>query len=150
MKKISTIILILSLNFSYSQTKEETIDWIKSKLNIYSYNSLNKNSIDNLEINECYITIYYTSITNMGELKNIMKIPTDANKIFEWIEVPNRNVEIQVFKKKGKKMIPVSRIYNAENSFPIYIREGENNLKQRLLTAIRHLNEFCGTKVETF
>ena len=151
MKKLLIFtILLLSFNYSNSQTKIETIDWIKSKLEIYLYNSLNKNSVDKVEVNECYCTIYYTSYTNMGELKNIMKIPTNIINIYEWLIPSNNNIEHYVYQQKRKKLIPVSRLYNKENTFPIYIREGENDLKNRLLKAFNHLNKFCSTKKETF
>jgi hypothetical protein len=150
MKNLTTILLLLFINYSYSQTKSETIDWIKSKLEIYSYNSLNKNSMDKIELDECYCTFYYTSHTNMGELKNIVKIPTNIVRINEWLVPSKSNVEHYVYKQKRKKIKPVSRYYNKENSFPIYIREGESDLSKRLLKAFKHLNTFCETKNEAF
>lgn len=150
MKNLITILLLLFLNYSYSQTKSETIDWIKSKLELYSYNSLNKNSMDKIELDECYCTFYYTSHTNMGELKNIVKIPTNIVRINEWLVPSKSNVEHYVYKQKRKKIKPVSRYYNKENSFPIYIREGESDLSNRLLKAFKHLNTFCKTKNEAF
>jgi hypothetical protein len=150
MKNLITILLLLFLNSSYSQTKSETIDWIKSKLELYSYNSLNKNSMDKIELDECYCTFYYTSHTNMGELKNIVKIPTNIVRINEWLVPSKSNVEHFVYKQKRKKIKPVSRYYNKENSFPIYIREGESDLSNRLLKAFKHLKTFCKTKNEAF
>ena len=53
-------------------------------------------------------------------------------------------------KEKKKKNVLVSKYYNKENSFPLYIREGEKDLSIRLLKAFKHLNSFCSNKKETF
>lgn len=151
MRKLILSILILGcFNYTYSQTKSETIDWIKSKLELYSYNSLNKNSMDRVEVNECYCTFYYTSHTNMGELKNIVKIPTNIVRINEWLVPTKSNVEHSVYRQKRKKIVPVSQYYNKENSFPIYIREGESDISNRLVKGFKHLRTFCKTKNEVF
>lgn len=150
MKNLITILLLLFLNYSYSQTKTETIDWLKSKLELYSYNSLNKNSMDKIELDECYCTFYYTSHTNMGELKNIVKVPTNIVRINEWLVPLKSNIEHYVYKQKRKKIVPVSHYYNKENTFPLYIREGELDLSTRLLKAFKHLSTFCKTKSEAF
>lgn len=85
---------MLSVILSNSQTKEETKVWIKSKLQVNLYNSLNDNSVDNVEVDECYCTIYYTSKTNMGVLKNVMKIPTQIKYVNanSWIVPLTNNI----------------------------------------------------------
>jgi hypothetical protein len=142
--------LLLNLTHSKAQSKEETISWIKSKLESHLYNSLNKNFTDKIELDECYCTIYYTSKTNMGELKNIVKIPTNIISIDEWLVPQHNNIEHYVYKQKKKKTELISKYYNKENSFPLYIREGETDLSSRLLKAFKHLNSFCSNKKETF
>lgn len=149
-KKLLITFLLFSITYSNAQSKEETITWIKSKLESNLYNSLNKNFTDKIELDECYCTIYYTSKTNMGELKNIVKIPTEIISINEWLVPQQNNIEHYVYKEKKKKNVLVSKYYNKENSFPLYIREGEKDLSIRLLKAFKHLNSFCSNKKETF
>lgn len=153
MKRIfNSLIFIFIFQNSYTQTKQETIDWIKSKLESNLYNSLNKNYTDKIEINECFCTIFYTSKTNMGELKNIVKISTNIKSISEnsWIIPSTNNIEHFVYKEKKKKIVTISKTFNKENTFPLYLKEGEENLSVRLLKAFKHLNQFCLSKNETF
>lgn len=59
-------------------------------------------------------------------------------------------LSITFINKKEKKTVPVSQYYNKENSFPIYIREGESDISNRLVKAFKHLRTFCKTKNEVF
>lgn len=142
-KKFLLLVLLSLFTNMFSQTNEETKIWIKSKLETYLYNSLNKNSVDKVELDDCHCTIYYTSSTNMGELKNVVKFPTSVKNINEWIVPYAKNVEHIVYKEKRNKNELVNHIFNKENTFPLYIREGEENLSFRLLKAFKHLNTFC-------
>lgn len=137
--------LLLSLSTTYSQTKEETKDWVKSKLEINLYNSLNNNSVDKVEVDECFCTIYYTSKTNMGILKNIMKISTEIKQVSanSWIVPISNNIQGVIFKEKRKRNIIVTKYFDKENTFPLFVREGESNLNLRLTKAIKHLSTFC-------
>lgn len=153
MRKFFILLTLISgFHYSKAQTKEETIDWIKSKLEKNLYNGLNKNFTDKIELNECFCTIYYTSKTNMGELKNIVKFSTNIKSIVtnSWIVPSTNNIEHFVYKQKKKKIVPISRSYDKENTFPLYVKEGEENLSVRLFKAFRHLNQFCASKEEAF
>lgn len=56
-----------------------------------------------------------------------------------------------VFQEKRKKNVLVSKYFDKENTFPLFVKEGENNLSTRLTKAIRHLSTFCQTgKNEVF
>jgi hypothetical protein len=116
------------------------------------YNGLNKNFTDKIELNECFCTVYYTSKTNMGELKNIVKFSTNIKYVAKnsWIVPMSNNIEHYVYKQKRKKTVPVSRTYDKDNTFPLYVRESEKDLSNRLLKAFKHLSSFCKTKKEAF
>lgn len=142
------IILCLALFFiagtqnTQAQTKEETIAWIKEKLESSTEGAYGPQS--NLKvktITECTITYTYTK---------------EGGEYEETIPVKNatiNNDEYKAFKYPGEMVLNknltkgTQRFYNISD---LRIVEREANLRERFLKALNHLATFCVEKKQTF
>lgn len=145
-KRVVLLFAFLSLVFTTSaQTKEETITWLTEKLSKNAYCGTAKITI--VTINECemifssideptkwsqgkvYRITVPTSITSLGNFGQL-QYSFDAAKIYNGITQ-------STYKQRST------------DSY-LYIQEGEENLKNRIEKALKHLSTFCKKKEEVF
>ncbi|MEI9955275.1 MAG: hypothetical protein WDM90_02980 [Ferruginibacter sp.] len=150
MKKLFfAIILCITIILSaQAQTKEETITWLKEKLDKYLIlNERTHNFV--VTVTSCEIIFSYTydltyngrEVATTGNFKTI--IPTDQT-IFE----------INKISTKGDRIIEINlntqkKDFMQETSWFI-IKEAELDLRARANKALAHLATFCPKKEETF
>lgn len=154
MKKITTLILLIIASVSYGQTKKETQDWIKEKIELYSYSD--ERSVFNnyvIEYSEEYLIVKNTNkivLENYeSSLKSTIWIPIkELTKIR--FEEKSDNVWLFLKLKSGKRLIKSK--YNGESKTE-YLNEteilleksiNENDLRNRLSTAFNHLIKLYG------
>lgn len=146
MKKLITLfVLFLSIGIANAQTKEETIKWLKEKLGLYmkGENEQCKNIV--LErINECEIVLSYqyrSPVANVY-MQYTQILPTAIASISgEGKFTYSANVASD--QEQGKE---------AQFSTSSYLRLGnrEENIRERVEKALKHLATFCPKKQETF
>jgi len=153
--KFTNAYLIASLcllnTYSYGQTKEETISWLREKLekNLIIDPSSDYISKINLELNEitpCRITISYmiTGPGANGTHHYKVILPTEGAQITDgFFYYSSEKIS---YEKNGKATSYHS--FNTANDFSI--RKGEDDLRARVEKALDHLATFCPKKKETF
>lgn len=145
MKTIITLCLavffVAGIQNTQAQTKEETIAWIKEKLESSTkirYCPVGKIKVSS--ITECSITVTYQCERYNG-LQN------------ESETFPVKNVEVGDG-STGYLNYPGEMVINhngfRSNSTSLYIVETEINLKDRFQKAMNHLATFCEEKKQTF
>ena len=154
MKILKTFLLFLafiSAGNSFGQTKEETIAWLKEKLNnnLYNYSGGKEmQSIKLLAIDECSITVIYNLYVYDGTRRT-----SDYEQITE--EIPTNHIEkgIRGFEYPAdlvikKNLTKNTEVRYSETGFKIGYKEVD--IENRILKAIKHLATFCEKKKETF
>ena len=139
---IRAILLILCVlgfaNLSQAQTKEETIKWIKEKLEKYAFM---ENEV--IKINECEIVIKrFVEGTNKN-LWDEITLPTNPVSFSTFHFYFNSHIVKYLSSDTKKKDYKNSVDYVMNFS-------REDNLGERFLKALQHLNTFCEKKNETF
>ncbi|MFA5298251.1 MAG: hypothetical protein WC389_08610 [Lutibacter sp.] len=145
-KNIAIALLCLFTTISYGQTKEETISWLDQKLKTYLYMHWFDAYAEDvtININECFITIRYSNCydekngTKNKTAGQYYQIPTDG------VEIGSGNIEM----KNGIESIRCESGLIYYTSFAI--KQGEENLQERINKAVAHLATFCPKKKETF
>ena len=154
MKSLKTLLLLLAVMYAgdiFGQTKEETIAWLKEKLNnnLHNYSGGKEmQSIKLLAIDECSITVIYNLYVYDGTRRT-----SDYEQITE--EIPTNHIEkgIRGFKYKEENVIKKNLTKNPEVSdFVTGFKIGykEVDIENRILKALKHLSTFCEKKKETF
>lgn len=160
-----TAICLFSMN-SYAQTKEETISWVKEKLdkcvgysndlgvfkndelhtmNYSGTNGKPANKIEIILVNECNI-----------EIRLLVKTPDDSKELIPVTFVlPINGIKIiqdGFFLYSSKKAYYTVREkeYYTNFIYDVYIQNKEDNIYERLQIALDHLATFCPKKKETF
>ena len=153
MKQIVVIVAVFVFFFSYNitqaQTKEETISWIKEKINKYKRKYASDYSIPSIEsINECEITLKY----DRGHDENVwanytVVIPTSGVLIDGDGDIRSREESIRVEKHYIENGNSFSE-FNKRSS--IDLAKGEYDLYARLVKGFAYLNKFCPVRKEPF
>lgn len=155
MKKIITIFCILFLlfiNCAYSQTKEETQDWISEKISYYSYS-------DDIEVFHDYSITFDKSniilkdnfrakiggndnsfvITFIIPIKDLHKIRFEAQQHNVWLHLKTKSNSIEYFvnNNSNKKIINKVEIILEKSFF-------ENDMKNRMDKAFTNLIKLYG------
>lgn len=163
MKKIITLFALCLFvgaftQNSHAQTKEETIAWIKEKMEKYS----DKNSESyNVKVTPCQITytsirkdIYNRRYTNAYVLTEISFPTTSFISVKETagfieIDFDIEAVEVKLYVKYGTLQEYILDYTNRTNSVD-FIKNAESNLVERMEKALKHLATFCVQKKEAF
>jgi len=146
MKKIILSFAFLSLIFTANaQTKEDTITWLTEKLSKNAYCGTAKITI--VVLNECemiFSTIDEPTKWTQGKVYRIT-VPTSIASL-------GRNGQLQYSFDAAKIYDGITRSTFKQSSTDnyLYIQEGEENLKNRIEKALKHLSTFCKKKEETF
>ena len=147
MKKL---LFILSLFFSttgFAQTKEESITWLKEKLEKYlvsdRYSRETIKDIKVASIDACRFTITMTGIRDDGSVhKYSDTFPTAVDSLSY----------AGTFKYTGAKILcdaDGTKDYRTWSGIHI-AEDAEENIIKRVEKALKHLSTFCETKKETF
>lgn len=147
MRAILLILCVLGFaNLSQAQTKEETIKWIKEKLE--KYGGGENYGCTNVSVSPCNISFVYESSKNNCEYN------FNPSKTKLWTVGSNKDVIYA-----DAKIIQYHYIYfqgqttdgNKGERADLYIRNGESNIHERMAKALLHLATFCEeTKKEAF
>jgi hypothetical protein len=147
MKKYVIITLLcLFSTFSYGQTKEETISWLKEKLTSCLYVDKSPKNLKLVRINECEFVVEHTWFDNKG------------GSWYKSYTIPNANIvikegkitsELDVIKYYWKDPFDTGTKFQKE-VYTIQIRECEPDIYVRIQKAMEHLATFCPKKKETF
>lgn len=149
MKKLIFILGFLISTASFGQTKEETIVWIKEKLEKYTHYS-------SIHISECEIILGYKQ-TSVG-LSYLEYKYTAPLKNIDTLKGEFLMSKLNNFKYESKYFNSSLNKYEDEkselrNAFTLVnFDKYETNLNERFLKAIKHLTSFClkEEKKETF
>lgn len=149
LKTITILTLCLFSMKSNSQTKEETIDWLKEKLSKY-LNVYNLTNFKIEDVNECEFIISGRIILGYGNDNTHLDMkyffPTQGINInskgeigykikaIRTIRTPSHTTKEEYFSDKTE--------YNIENR--------EQDINARIQKALDHLATFCPKKKETF
>ncbi len=139
---ITTVLLLLFSVTSFAQTKEETIAWIKEKLEKHGGETDKGERVEIINITPCNITYKLTyphgnsSIIEFNPSSSIWDGKTSRSgqiiKKYYNFEATNR----------GTKTIYISGLNIYSNGVP--------DIDQRIGKALNHLATFCPKKQETF
>lgn len=144
-KAITIFAFLLLSNISFGQTKEETISWLKEKLiKCIDLEILEDFSV--ISIDECKIVINYRYKVKNGGTKYQITLPTDVENITN---------DDGVFRYKAKiiidKNLESEKVHFSDNTWNcLRIAEREENIRERIVKAMKHLATFCPKKKETF
>lgn len=173
-KTLIAIIFLISCNgLVKAQTKEETITWLKEKMQSYligvdashTYSRIKVESLTECEMVISYTENFQTALTN-GDTRDVthyMKIVAPTKSI-ESVS-PNFKYPLNAVKTITERtdLIDISRYVNVRTplvgysgqTFSSYILlkidERETNIQDRVMKAFAHLASFCPTtKKEAF
>ncbi|MGV8946386.1 MAG: hypothetical protein ACOH1N_08160 [Lutibacter sp.] len=151
-KYIAIALLCLFTTISYGQTKEETISWLKEKIEKNLENRfeskggyVHARDLKLIDITACEIIISYTTEGRgaFGVHTYVFQLPTEGVTI-DYRYGFSYGAEKIAMKSDGE----VYHKYNTERNFAI--RNGEDDLLERIQKALDHLATFCPKKKETF
>lgn len=148
------ILIILFISQSvFSQTKEESIDWLNINLGTFGENTI----MGTYQIELKYDTDYgeYLVFTNKSWNPLLQKstyqyytvIPKDiSNIILSGKSRTNSTLDIFIISKSNKIYRPKTEDYVSE--IEINMKNGNNEMTKRIQTGLLHLFESMGNKIE--
>lgn len=154
MKKLLFILTLFISASSFAQTKEETIAWIKEKLEKYAkLDGLNE-KITVIKVDECEIVLrsdYRMAIYGDKKLYTISEMPiTSFKEIKEYGAASGFNEGELIFTADVVKHSYYDGSSGYKNKSFFHIRNREENIYARMEKAIKHLATFCPKKKEAF
>ncbi len=142
MKHIITLsvalFLMAGIKNAQAQTKQETIAWIKEKLE--QHGGGDSSSYSNVQVSPCSIS-FTQKVSNSATTYNCNFNPGMAKS---W-KVDRDYIYADA------KIIQYTSSYGEKNSYSVlYIRNGESGIHERMIKALTHLSTFCEQKKEAF
>lgn len=132
------LLFIAGTQISYAQTKEETIAWIKEKLEKYgNWNISDTYKITDVKVSPCRIS--WTYMKN-GEAKIYCSF--NPSSVKSW-KVAESKEKIMADSKAILWNWELSRSSRSRMSENLYIANGEANIHERMIKALLHLATFC-------
>ena len=161
MKTLKTIFILLALvcaSSSFAQTKEETIAWIKGKFEKYfigeEYLDVTIKDIKLVSIDACSFTVTSIGSPKSGDGKphNFSNtFPTNILGISEYgYFFYGKDEKGKVLKKVLCESDGQKQYREAYMSVIKFFTGGEDNIRERMEKALKHLATFCEKKKETF
>lgn len=152
--KLRNAFLVISFcflnTFSYGQTKEETISWLKDKLSKY----LNVDDLNNFkleDVNECEFIISGRKILSYGNNNTHLDMkyffPTEGVNIDSEGEIKYKVKAIRIIKTPSHE---TKEEYFSDGGGFYKIQNREQDINNRIQKALDHLATFCPKKKETF
>lgn len=133
---IITIVLLFSLT-SFAQTKEETIAWIKEKLE--QHGGGDSSSYSDVQVSPCRI-----SFTEKYSGGREYKISFSPSKVKEW-----ETIGLSAYILADDEIIlSTNEMGEKENDRALWIRKGEPDILNQMIRQLTHLAAFCEEKKE--
>ena len=141
MKHLITFICLVLLSIAgtqnaQAQTKEETIAWIKEKLE--KHGGSHRSNLSNIQVSPC--SIYFVATYNDGDKFNTSFNPSTTKTWIAEKHAIYAEAQIIRWESKGK----------AGATTELFIRNGESDIHERMIKALKHLATFCEKKKEAF
>ncbi len=161
MKILKTFLLFLafiSAGNSFGQTKEETIAWLKEKFDKYavgkSYKKATVKDVKLISIDACQFSFssIYKEEADGGTPHHVTTtFPTDIIGITEtgYFNYGGSNDGYEI-EKVVQIMDGTKKYREASYAMVQFHFDGEENLRERMEKALKHLATFCPKKKETF
>ncbi|MGV0927111.1 hypothetical protein ACTS9K_08080 [Empedobacter sp. ULE_I145] len=141
MKRLLLILCVLGFaNLSQAQTKEETIAWIKEKLEKYGgwNDNISIATFIDVNVSPCKISFMQTNSEVEGKRKSFN--PSHAKSWGVNIEKTNIFADANIIDMDDGRAV---------NN--LFLQNGESNIHERMIKALLHLATFCEeTKNEAF
>lgn len=131
-KTIITALFILFSISSFAQTKEQTIAWIKEKLE--KHGGSENYSYINVKVSPCHIS--FTEKFSSGSEFPCSFNPSTAKSWKVNSGDPGITADAEIIRSVNSD----GDIYNTSN---LYIRYGESDIHERMIKALLHLATFC-------
>jgi hypothetical protein len=158
MKIIITILLIFINNLiAFSQTKTETQDWIKEKIEIYAYSNDAENFGHEYSVtfNEYFMfikTSYFSNYDDPAPIVILYTIPVkEMNSIiFEeklnttWLIISTKDNKKSIYSTDGKNN---NAKYTNDLELILYKSVNDSDMKNRFVKAFKHLVKLYGGSV---
>ena len=148
LKTIITVFLLFQTTVSFGQTKEETISWLKDKLEKhlmpFQYDKETIKDVRLISIDACQFIVSST-----GTLKD----DGSVHKYLETFPIKNDSLSSDgYFKYTGDKILfERDGVKRYRNNSSLYISNAiEEDIIPRVEKALKHLATFCPKKKETF
>lgn len=154
------LLAFVNVQTAQAQTKEETIAWIKEKIEKYGGSSVDYKGANNIAVEHCNISYAFsqkdfcsnkrnafdsikvffpiTSIKAIKEKNNVIILEFDANVVQEMLL------------KKTCKRRKYKYSKTIRKNIVLFMNNAESNLVERMEKALKHLATFCEQKEETF
>lgn len=140
-----TLVLLLLLTSALkAQTKEETISWLREKLEKYlEGENAYESNIKLASLNECEFVVTFHFKNSYYDLDATVTMPTNIKSIGDEgiLQYDSEVVKLD-YGQNGISYSHQSRI--------VKIRKGEDNIYERITKALQHLATFCPKKKEAF
>ena len=139
---ICLMMVVAAIATAQAQTKEETMAWLKEKLEKCGGDDVTKSHFTNVQVSPCEIS--YISHSLLGEANNSFN-PADV-KMWKFFDdktglIADTEVIKIVYCKSGRTL----------SDSRLNIRNREGNIHKRMIKALLHLATFCEEdKSETF
>ena len=132
------MISIAGTQNAQAQTKEETISWVKQKLE--KYGGRDNSSYLNVQVSPC--SVNFVATFNSGNKYNYSFNPSTAKtwKVYNEKDGIYADAEIVRWESLGA----AGSIHGPS------IRNGESDIHERMIKALTHLATFCEKKKEAF
>ncbi|WP_345275538.1 hypothetical protein [Litoribaculum gwangyangense] len=153
MKILISIFLILSTALIYSQTREETLDWLNLKLEEFGDNqimgtyqiSIKKD--DNYGDYLLFVRKSWNPLLNRNTYQYYSFVPEVVSKIY--LSTKNRtNSTLDIFIRSDTEDIYVPEDDEFVSEFTISMKNGHNEITNRIQKGLLHLLNLMGNNIE--
>lgn len=136
------LFMLAGTQYTQAQTKEETIEWIKEKLEKYGGWG-NGAFYTDVEVNPCYISFVRVFVDLSGKAR----LSFNPSLIKEWTVGGNKT-----YIETDAKAIEKYDLKDLDKSFQNYfmLQNREPEIHERMIKALLHLATFCEQKKEAF
>jgi phosphomevalonate kinase len=153
MKYILLILLILISQFSISQTKEETINWLNLNLENYGDNSIMGTYQIEIKDDSDYGEYLFFIKKSWNPLleKNTYDYYSFLPKVISSVIMSGKsrtNSTLDIFIISNSKSIYVPQKEEFISEIAIHMKNGNNEMTKRIQKGLLHLIELMGNKIE--
>ena len=145
------LLLIITSQINFSQTKEETIDWLNLKLETYGESLSGTYQVSIKESKDYGEYLLFTKkdwnfLTEKNVIKYYSILPKDVSKIY--LSGKSRtNNSLDIYLKSNNKIYETKKkIFISE--IDIQIKNGNNKIAERIQKGLLHILEKMGHKIE--
>lgn len=153
MKNIFLILLIFITTLGYSQTKEETIDWLNLKLETYGDNSVMGTYQIEIKNDEDWgeILVFTKKSWNPLLEKSTYEYYSFLPKVISSVILSGKsrtNNTLDIFIISESKSIYLPRKEEFVSEIGIHMKNGHNEMTERIQKGIIHLLKLLGNEIK--